>query len=54
MNVRTSGVDNSHSIIFANYNSFVRSNYNYSNRNFKYDPYGDKGTALITTEFTLR
>lgn len=55
MNVRSIGIDNSQSIIFANYNSFLRSIYNNSTRvDFKDSPHGDKSTAIITTGFTLR
>jgi|GEM_PF-4003595 len=54
MNVRTIGIDNFHSIIFANYNSFLGSNSNNSDKNLK-DHYRDERiTALITTGFTLR
>ena len=56
MNVRTNDIDNSHRIIFANYNSsLLKSNYSNSNRvDFTDDPHVDKSTALITTGFTQR
>jgi hypothetical protein len=55
MNDRIIGIDNSQSIIFANYSSFLRSIYNNSTRvDFKDSPHDGKSTALTTTEFTLR
>ena len=56
MNVRTSDIDNSHRISLCQFQQFfLKSNYSNFNRvDFKDDPYGDKSTALITAEFTLR